>query len=209
MLVLGLPMAVRSADIPAPDPGVVIRVGEKEMRSATLEEGRGEQDVKDFESFLLVNMARRGVCLDKLGPAFYERLRRILSRTAEENPTRFRYFVLAAPQFDDGQVTDVFVVLRDAPESFSRFVEAQVRFFTPRSAAASAPGAPEDQPALREEHISEAAIREYKRYQAHCPILWVSDGSSGEPPAQCGYRMFDLQAAFARVMGDNFANPPR
>jgi hypothetical protein len=215
MLAMGLPIAVWGADVPAPvevpsqDQGVVIRVGDHETKALTLEDGRGEEDVKDFESFLLVNMARRGVCLDKLGSAFYERLHGVLMKTAEENPTRFHYFLLASPQFDEKQIADVFVVLRDAPDSFSRYVEAQVRFLKPQTSAASVPGdaatgAQNDQPAVREEQIPEAAVREYKRYQMHCPVLWVSDDSSGEPLAQCRYQKFDLQAAFGRVMGDDF-----
>ncbi|MDD5628536.1 MAG: hypothetical protein PHU21_05700 [Elusimicrobia bacterium] len=209
LLVLGLPAAAWSADAAA-DPGFVVKVGDTEMSATALAQGRGEADVKDFESFLLVNMARRGVCLDKLGAAFYERLRRVLSRAAEENPTRLRYFVLAAPRFSEKQVTDVFVVLRDAPDDFSRYVEAQVRFFTPQASAGPAEAeTSEEPPALREEQVSEAAIREYNRYMAHCPVIWVSDGSSGAPPAQCGYRAFDLQAAFTRVMGDAFGGGTR
>jgi hypothetical protein len=218
ILALGLPVAAWSADIPAPaegpvpDASLVVKVGDQELKTADLETGRGEADVKDFESFLLVNMARRGVCLDKLGPAFYERLHRVLAKTAAENPTRFRYFLLMAPQFEERQVTDIFVVLRDAPEGFPRYVESQVRFFRPQTALASQPewgksGPQDGEPAMREEHISEAAIREYKRYQMHCPLMWVGDETSGPPPAQCGYQTYDLQAAFARVMGDSFGSP--
>ena len=130
LLVCGLPLAAWSQE-----EMIVVKVGEQELTTAALEGSRGDEDVKDFESFLLVNMARRGVCLSKLGPDFFQRLHRIVFKTAEQNPLRFRYFLLMAPQFGERQITDIFVVLRDAPEGFPSYVADQVRFFSPMAAA--------------------------------------------------------------------------
>ncbi|MBI5241067.1 MAG: hypothetical protein HY926_11390 [Elusimicrobia bacterium] len=173
VLILGLPLRCWSQS-----ETVVVKVANQELKASALETGRGEEDVKDFESFLLVNMARRGVCLDKLGLPFYERLHRVLFKTAQQNPTPFHYFVVMAPQFDEKQVTDIFVVLRDAPEGFPSYVADQVRFFALMSAA-PAPQGPA--PALREEQVSEVAIREYERWLMHCGLFCPGKGLTGDP----------------------------
>lgn len=194
-----------------PSPGVVVRVGPVEAPVSSLDEGLGARDVEDFESFLLVNMARRGVCLSRLGPGFYARLRRVLSEAADAVPARFHYLALLAGRLDDAQITDVFNALRDERRPFARFVEDQVRFFqrpagSPLASAGGSSAAGHGGAAGSGEiQLSQTLVREYKRYQDHCPMLWVEDAESGPPPARCGYQPWDFQASFSRVMGDAFA----
>ena len=175
LLVCGLPLAAWSQE-----EMIVVKVGDQELTTSALEGSRGDEDVKDFESFLLVNMARRGVCLSKLGPDFFQRLHRIVFKTAEQNPLRFRYFLLMAPQFGEQQITDIFVVLRDAPEGFPSYVADQVRFFSPMAAAPSAPGETAA-PVLREAQVSETVLREFRRWQMHCGLFCPGSALTGDP----------------------------
>ncbi|MDD5656736.1 MAG: hypothetical protein PHF00_05720 [Elusimicrobia bacterium] len=205
---LALSMAAWSAEPAAPEmPGperVVVRIGGVESEVSGLEDGAA-QDAADFESFLLVNMMRRGVCLARLGPAFHARLRRVLSDAASAAPVRFHYLALLAPRLDERQITDIFLALRDDVRPFSEFVTERVAFFRREAAGAQAQAAGPE--IVHAQRISDAMIREYNRYQLHCPFMWVEDAQSGPPPARCGYRAWDLQDAFSRVMGDAFAKP--
>lgn len=202
------PLALLLLCVPAwaePEPAPVIRVAVGPLQTVLdqLAERDSKKDAADFTSFLLVNLSRRKACRPNALPALYARLLPHMEKAAGEEPTRFHYFTALAPRFDEARVTAVFAALHDDPASFSRHLREQVRFLT---AAPADPAAPDKDapPVDTAVDFNETALREYRRYQLGCPVLFVREEGGPEPPQACNYGRLDLGGFVDKVAGESF-----
>lgn len=186
-----------------PDPALRVSVGPVSAVLDPMDAPELDKDAADLASFLLVHLARRKACPRAALPALYARLLPLIRAAGEEEPTRLRYLALLAPRLDEDAVTELFAALRDDPAGFARYLRARVRFHaTPAAASEDAardgesPGGPVEVP--------EIVLREYRRYQMHCPVIWVESRDGSKPDAACNYRVVDLQGLMDGMMGSEF-----
>lgn len=199
LLLLGPPARAE----PAAAPVIRVAVGPLQAVLDPLAERDSKKDAADFTSFLLVNLSRRKACRPDALPALYARLLPHMEKAAGEEPTRFHYFTVLAPRFDEARVTAVFAALHDDPASFSRHVREQVRFL---ATAPADPAAPDKDapPADAAVDFNETALREYRRYQLGCPVIFVREEGGPEPPKACNFVHRDLAGFVEKVAGESF-----